>query len=38
VDRRSAKVPVVEESEDEPEHEPPPTQTLNLMPPIGSRW
>jgi hypothetical protein len=37
VDHRSAKVPMVEESKDEPEHEPPPTQPLNLMPSIGSR-
>jgi hypothetical protein len=37
VDHRSTKVPVVEESKNEPEHEPPPTQPLNPTPPIGSR-
>jgi len=38
VDRRSMKVPRVEESEDEPEHELPLTQPLNPTPPIGSWW
>ena len=38
VDRRSMKVPGVEESEDEPEHELPLTQPLNPTPPIGSWW
>jgi hypothetical protein len=37
VDHHSMKVPVVEESEDEPKHELPPTQPLNSTPPIGSR-
>jgi hypothetical protein len=36
VDRRPMKAPVVEEFEDEPEHEPPPLQPLNPTPPIGS--
>ena len=36
LDHRSMKVPMVEESEDEPEHEPPPTQPLNPTPLIGS--
>ena len=38
VDRRPAKAPVVEESEDEPEHGPPPAWPLNPMPLIGLRW
>jgi hypothetical protein len=33
---RSSMAPLVEESKDEPEHEPPPTRPLNPMPLIGS--
>jgi hypothetical protein len=38
VDRRPMKAPVVEESEDEPEHQPPPSWHLNPTPSIGSQW
>ena len=37
VDRRSTKAPL-EESEDNPEHEPPSARPLNPMPSIGSWW